>query len=46
MSALVETLNVESRKFGETCKMAMPSQTTVVEGVETRHGTPKPYVVW
>ena len=37
----METLGVELLKFGETCKMAIPSQAWKQEGVETRRAAPK-----
>ncbi len=41
LSALLETVSVELLKFGETCKMAIPSQALQREGVETRRAAPK-----
>jgi hypothetical protein len=45
MSALLETVGVEFVKFGEPCKMAIPSEAPLAnserERVETRRRTPK-----
>lgn len=41
LSALLETVGVESVKFGERFKMPIPSQAQRWEGVETRRQTPK-----
>ena len=35
LSAYEETRRVEFRKFGEPCKMGIPSQAEKSEGVET-----------
>lgn len=40
LSALRETGGAELLKFGETCKMAIPSQARRREGVETRRAAP------
>lgn len=40
LSASKETQRVEFRKFGETFKMAIPSEALKRERVETKHGTP------
>ena len=36
LGASLETVNVELLKVGETCKMAIPNQAPLSEGVETR----------
>ena len=41
LGASLETVNVELLKVGETCKMAIPSQTSKDEGVETRRAASK-----
>ncbi len=41
MSAPEETPDVELLKFGETFRMAIPSQARQREGVETRRAAPK-----
>ena len=45
LSALLETVEVEPVKFGESCKMPIPSQAPLAnsegEGVETRRRAPK-----
>ena len=41
LSALWEIKGVEPLKFGETFKMATPSQASTEEGVETRREVPK-----
>ncbi len=41
LSALAETPAVELLKVGETCQMAIPSQASKEEGVETRRAAPK-----
>ena len=41
LSARRETGDVELLKFGEPCKMAIPSQARRREGVETRRAAPK-----
>ena len=41
LSALLETVGVELVKFGEGCKMLIPSQAWKQEGVETRWQAPK-----
>ena len=37
----METVNVELLKVGETCEMAIPSQASKDEGVETRRAASK-----
>ena len=41
LGASVETVNVELLKVGETCEMAIPSQASKDEGVETRRAASK-----
>ena len=41
LGASLETVNVELFKFGETFEMAIPSQTSQDEGVETRRTASK-----
>jgi len=40
LSALGETQGAELLKFGEACKMVIPSQAQRREGVETRRAAP------
>ncbi len=40
LSALGETQGAELLKFGEACKMVIPSQARRREGVETRRAAP------
>ena len=41
LGASLETVNVELLKFGEPCRMAIPSQAYKEEGVETRRAASK-----
>ena len=41
LGASLETVNVELLKVGETCEMAIPSQASKDEGVETRRAASK-----
>ena len=41
LGALLETVDVELLKVGETCEMAIPSQASKDEGVETRRAASK-----
>jgi len=40
LSAPAETPDVEPLKVGEPCQMAIPSQASIEEGVETRRAAP------
>ena len=41
LGASLETMNVELLKVGETCEMAIPSQASKDDGVETRRAASK-----
>ena len=45
LGASLETVNVELLKVGETFEMAIPSQASKDEGVETRRAASKGWII-